>query len=66
MNKKNISLYAMYFFSFFKGFMVLMPVVVLFFQSRGLSVGEVFALQSVFAFAVFALEVPTGFIGDRR
>ncbi len=60
------NLLALNIFSFFKGFMLLMPIVVLFFQSRWLSLWEIFLLQSIFAFSVFALEVPTGFVWDKR
>jgi MFS family permease len=42
----------------------LMPVIVLFFESRGLSITEVFLLQSIFAWAVVLFEVPTWYLGD--
>jgi MFS family permease len=45
-------------------FMVAMPVIVLFFQDLGLSVREVFILQTVFALTVIFLEVPSGYIAD--
>lgn len=41
-----------------------MPVIVLFFENRGLTMTEVFLLQSIFAWAVVLLEVPTGYLGD--
>lgn len=42
----------------------IMPVIVLFFESRWLSMTEVFLLQSIFAWAVVFLEVPTWYLGD--
>jgi len=42
----------------------IMPVIVLFFESRWLSMTEVFLLQSIFAWAVVLLEVPTWYLGD--
>ncbi len=42
----------------------IMPIIVLFFESRGLSMTEVFLLQSIFAGGVVLLEVPTGYLGD--
>lgn len=44
--------------------MFLMPIAVLFFQDRWLSLSEVFLLQSIFAFAVVALEIPTWYLWD--
>jgi MFS family permease len=45
-------------------FMVVMPIIVLFFQDLGLSLQEVFLLQTVFAITVILLEVPSGYIAD--
>jgi len=44
--------------------MFVLPVVVLFYQYKGLSVGDFFLIQGIFAFSIFLLEVPTGYIGD--
>lgn len=44
--------------------MFLMPVMVLFFQDIGLTLGEVFILQSIFSLAVVVLEIPTGYLWD--
>jgi hypothetical protein len=44
--------------------MFLMPIMVLFFTDLGLSLSEVFILQSIFAFSVVVLEIPTWYIGD--
>ena len=50
--------------SFFQSFLVIMPVVVPFFQSKGLSMQEVFALQALFGFVVMITEVPSGYVAD--
>lgn len=39
-----------------------MPVVVLFFESRGLSMTQVFLLQSIFSLGIVLFEVPTGYL----
>lgn len=44
--------------------MVLMPVIVLFFESRGLRLSEVLLLQAWFAGLVLVLEVPSGYLAD--
>jgi MFS family permease len=49
---------------FFQVFLVIMPVIVPFFQSRGLSMSDVLLLQAVFACVVIAMEVPSGYIAD--
>lgn len=41
------------------------PVIVLFWEDAGLSTGEVFLLQGLFAGAMALLEVPTGVVADR-
>ena len=50
--------------SFFRVFMVLMPVIVLFFESRGLTLAEVLLLQAWFGVLVLVLEVPSGYLAD--
>lgn len=45
-------------------FMVLLPVIVPFFQSRGLSMAGVYSLQAVFGAALLVLEVPSGYASD--
>lgn len=42
-----------------------LPVHVLFFQSRGLSLLEIGAIEALYTVAVVALEAPTGYVGDR-
>lgn len=44
------------------GFML--PVIVLFWQQNGLSMTQIMLLQSIFAFSVVALEIPTGYLAD--
>lgn len=41
------------------------PTIVLFWQSKGLSMLDIYLLQGVFAVAVVCLEVPTGMVADR-
>jgi MFS family permease len=45
-------------------FMLIMPIIVLFFQENGLSMCEVFILQSVFSIAIVVSEVPSGYLAD--
>lgn len=45
-------------------FLVLMPVIVPYFQSRGLSMRDVYLLQTFFAVCMVAMEAPTGYLAD--
>ena len=45
-------------------FMVLMPIIVPFFNSRGLDMENVYQLQAIFAGFVLVLEVPSGYFSD--
>ncbi|MCZ6459825.1 MAG: MFS transporter [Gammaproteobacteria bacterium] len=50
--------------AFFQVFLVIMPIAVPFFQSKGLSMQEVFSLQAFFGFVVVITEVPSGYFAD--
>ena len=49
---------------FFQVFLVIMPVAVPFFQSKGLSMQDVFVLQAFFGAVVLLTEVPSGYLAD--
>ncbi|MFP6836075.1 MAG: MFS transporter [Pseudomonadales bacterium] len=49
---------------FFQVFLVIMPIAVPFFQSKRLSMQEVFSLQALFALVVLITEVPSGYVAD--
>jgi len=51
-------------FGFFQVFLVIMPVIVPFFESRGLSMQQIFLLQAVFAVVVLVMEIPSGYAAD--
>ena len=64
MRSVESNIWKMYLFKAFRWSMILLPVVVLFFQDLGLSMKQIFLLQSIFAWAVVFLEIPTGYFGD--
>ncbi len=47
-----------------RSFMLIMPVMVLFFQENGLSVQDIFLLQALFAVVVIVVDIPTGYFAD--
>ena len=44
--------------------MVSMPIIVLFFQSHGLSLTEIMLLQSAYSLSLALFEIPSGYIAD--
>lgn len=59
---RNIRL--IYGLAFFHSFMVIVPVIVPFFISKGLSLADIFYLQAVFATTIVLLEAPSGYFAD--
>jgi MFS family permease len=49
---------------FSKWFSLVMPVIVPFYQSNGLSVTEIMLLKSVYSVVIVALEIPSGYLAD--
>lgn len=45
-------------------FMLLMPVIVPYFNSHGLSMEQVYQLQAIFAVSIVVFEVPSGYVSD--
>ncbi len=60
--KSNI--WKLYLLNVFIGFFVVVPTIVLFYQENGLSLGEVFLLQSIYSLGIIAFEIPSGFFSD--
>ena len=50
--------------SFFRMFLIIMPIFVPFMAELGLSMAETMALQSVYGITVIVLEVPSGYLAD--
>ncbi|MBN2013055.1 MFS transporter [candidate division KSB1 bacterium] len=60
--KSNIR--KLYVIKALRWFLIIMPILVLFFQENGLSMRQVFLLQSLFSVAIIVLEVPSGYFSD--
>ena len=61
--KRNIR--VIYALAFFHAFMLIAPVLVPFFESKGLSIAEIFYLQAIFAGTIMLLEAPSGYLADK-
>lgn len=44
--------------------MIIIPIIVPFFESKGLTLAQVFYLQAIFAFFVVVFEIPSGYVAD--
>lgn len=54
----------MYLLKAVKWFMILMPIIVLFFEKHGLSLTQIMILQATYSFTVALFEIPSGFFAD--
>ena len=45
-------------------FLVTMPIITLFYRSNGLSMQDIFMIQSVFSLSLVLFEIPTGYFSD--
>ncbi|MBP7463519.1 MAG: MFS transporter [Bacteroidales bacterium] len=59
---KNI--YMLYLIKVAKWFMLVMPIIVLFYQENGLSLRDVLTLQAVYSISIVAWEIPSGYLAD--
>jgi MFS family permease len=60
--RANIS--KLYAFTFFQMFLVIIPVIVPYFQARGLNLQQIFTLQGIFGGVLIILDAPAGYIAD--
>jgi MFS family permease len=56
--------FKIYCFGFFYMYLIIVPVIVPYFLSLGLSMEEVFIVQAFFGFTVAIFEVPSAYLGD--
>lgn len=61
--KRNLT--ALYLVKIAKWMNLIMPVIVLFYKSNGLTMQDIFLLQSVYSLTLMTLEIPTGYFADK-
>lgn len=64
MKDPRANVWKCYGLAFTWSFLLIQAVLLPYFQTRGLSVAEVFKIQSVFALSLLLLDVPTGYFSD--
>lgn len=65
MNSLKKQLWLLGAMRFIRMFLISMPIIVIYWQSHGLSVQDIFVLQVIFSIAVVLLEIPSGYLADR-
>lgn len=60
--KKNIP--RLYLVKISKWFNMVMPIVVLFYQSNKMGMHDIFVLKSIYSIAIVAMEIPSGWMAD--
>jgi hypothetical protein len=64
MGKIDKNIPKLYAFAFFQFFIVVMPILVPFWESKGLTLKEIFLLQGVFGGALVIFDTPAGYAAD--
>ncbi len=59
------NLWKLYLIQVCRWFLLLMPVLVLFYQENGLGLQDVFIVQAFFSVCIIVFEVPSGYFADR-
>ena len=65
MNKSKRNIYLMYLIVFFQGFVFYGPIATLYRQANGLSMSDIFIIESFFWLFIIIFEVPLGWLADR-
>lgn len=58
------NIYNLYLIKLSKWFMLIMPVVALFYTDNGLDEFDIYLLQAIYSFSVACLEIPSGYMAD--
>jgi len=64
MSNVRANLWKLYTYKFISEFWLIVPVLIPYYMSHGLSSTQVFTIQATFALAVLLFEVPTGYLAD--
>lgn len=64
MHRADRNIYMLYLIKVAKWFMLVMPIIVLFYQDNGLSLRDVLTLQAVYSISIVVWEIPSGYLAD--
>ena len=60
----NIALRLLKWSEFFYYFLIILPVILILYQNKGITVGDFFLIQGISRIATFLLEIPSGYLSD--
>ncbi len=60
----NVAIRLLKWCEFFYCFLIILPVILVLYQSKGISVGDFFLIQGLSRLATFAFEIPSGYLSD--
>ena len=55
----------MYFIKAISWFLLIMPIIIIFFQENNLSLSEIMILPAVYSFTIVLFEIPSGLFSDK-
>ena len=58
------NIYCLYLIKLSKWFMLIMPIVALYYHDNGLTAADIYILQAVYSVSVAVLEIPSGYMAD--
>ncbi len=58
------NIWKLYLLQSIRWFLLIMPVIVLFYRENGLSMAEILLLQAIYSFVMVMFEVPSGYLSD--
>ncbi len=59
------NIWKLYVFNTLRWAFIIVPIIVLFYQDHGLSMKEIFIIQSVASIIILGMEIPSGYFSDR-
>ncbi len=63
-NSLQSNITKIYSITFFRMFLIIMPVIIPFYHSLNLSMKQIFELQAIFSVATVLFEIPSGYLSD--
>ncbi len=60
----HTNIYCLYLIKLSKWFMLIMPIVALYYSANGLAASDIYLLQAIYSLSVAVLEIPSGYMAD--
>ncbi len=60
----HTNIYCLYLIKLSKWFMLIMPIVALYYSANGLAAADIYLLQAIYSLSVAVLEIPSGYMAD--